>query len=279
MSRHLSPNPDDRLGPTRELLKKYGLKPKDSLGQNFLIDLRPLPKIMAAAEIGPADSVLEIGPGLGVLTRPLAEKARQVLAVEKDEGLSRLLKRELGDLSNVSVLNQDIRCFLEEEFDWSRYKVVANLPFYLTSPLIMGLLEQPDPLALIVVMVQKEVAERICAVSPRRSRLGVLCQLRGACRIVCSVPAESFWPRPKVDAAVIKIEPEGKPIESSLRKLIDIGFSHPRKTLANNLAGKIKNSSELIECGKLPAKIRAEKLSLEDWRRLHRCFIKSKSEL
>ncbi len=281
MSSQLSPTPKNPKESARVLLKKHGLRPKKSLGQNFLINENVLKDIISAAELQTNDFVLEIGAGLGVLTRALAEKVEQVVALEKDPDLTKLLQKEFGDSSSVTILGEDVRSFLEK---WEppkdkEYKVVANLPFYLTSPLLRRLIDLFPPPSFIVVMVQKEVAERICARPPKSNRLATICRFRGLPEIVRPVPSSDFWPEPEVDAAILKISQiEQKPLDPVLMRLINAGFSSPRKTLANNLKSLGVSREFLTQCGFLP-KVRAGALEQEDWLKLQNCFLGNKNAI
>lgn len=271
MSNNLSPINSNLANQTKYLLRKYKLRAKKHLGQNFLISSSVLEEIVEAADLKKGDVVLEIGPGLGTLTRALANQAREVIALEKDPRLVEILIAELSDFSNISILNEDARSFL---FNQERFnKVVANLPFYLTSLLINQLISLSPPPELIVLMVQKEVAERICARPPKNNRLAVLCQLQAECQLVSRVPAKSFYPAPEVDAAILKIKAFGPSPDPFLVKLVNAGFSSPRKTLANNFVAHFNLSrSQLEQCG-FNSKIRAEALTLEDWQRIKNCFL------
>lgn len=276
MSNKLSPIEPNLANHTRNLLKKYQLRPNKRLGQNFLIDDRVLNDLLQAAELTSQDTVLEVGSGLGTLTRALARRVRKVISLEKDRRLNDILASELNEFDNVSVLNQDIRTFLSQKdilFD----KVVANLPFYLTSPLITGLMKLSPPPSLMVLMVQKEVAERICAQPPKANRMAVLCQIQARCRLVRQVPARSFWPAPEVDAAILKMNTSGISPDPLLEKLVNAGFHAPRKTLANNLSSFPGFNQEILAQCNLNPKVRAEALTLQDWKHLKNCFLGQKN--
>lgn len=276
MSNSLSPIKSNLANQTKYLLRKYKLRAKKSLGQNFLINSSVLAEIVEAAELRKSDVILEVGSGLGTLTRVLANQVQEVIALEKDSRLVEVLTAELSDFANVSLLNEDARSFLLNK-ERSFNKVVANLPFYLTSPLINRLINLSPPLELIVLMVQKEVAERICARPPKSNRLAVLCQLQAECQIVSRIPAKSFHPTPAVDAAVLRIKSFGPLPDPFLVELVNAGFSSPRKTLANNFATHFNVSrSQLEQCG-FNGKIRAEALALEDWRKIKNCFLDNKN--
>jgi len=260
-------------------LRNRGLTPQKHLGQNFLINPHVLDKIILAADLKDDDSVLEIGAGLGILTQALAEKSRKVRAIEKDPHLVKILKEKFANCPKIEILEEDARLFLKEDPDLSSYKVVANLPFYLTSPLIFGLMGLTRPPSVIVIMIQKEVAERICAQPPKANRLAVICQFRGSCQIICQVPPIDFWPVPEVSAIVLKIsEIKNYSFDPQLLRLINTGFAAPRKTLANNLLSLRIDKEFLTQCG-FPEKIRAGALKKEDWIHLRNCFLEKKNAI
>ena len=255
-------------------------------GQNFLIDTHVLDKIIGAAEIGRDDFVLEIGPGIGTMTQYLAEAAREVVAVEIDTKLIPTLEDTLKEYDNVTVLNEDIlkvdiRKIAEEKNGGKPIKVVANLPYYITTPIIMGLFESEVPLDSITVMVQKEVADRM-QVGPGTKDYGALSlavQYYAEPYIVANVPPNCFMPRPAVGSAVIRLTRHQKPPvevmdEKLMFRLIRASFNQRRKTLANGL----KNSPELdytkeeieaaIEALGRGASIRGEALTLEEFAKL-----------
>jgi 16S rRNA (adenine1518-N6/adenine1519-N6)-dimethyltransferase len=267
----------------KEILKKYKAFPIKRLGQNFLIDKNVLKKILEAAELLKRDIVLEVGPGIGNLTVELAKGAKKVIAVEKDKRMVEILKERLKEekIENVEIVNEDILKFLPSFELKGSYKVVANIPYYLTSRLIRNLLEMKRKPKLIVLMVQKEVAQRICAKPPKMNLLAVSVQFYAKPEIISFVSKNCFWPRPKVDSAIIKIEPltnVGKKIIDAdlFFRIVKAGFSQPRKQLINNLSKGLKKDKKivrewLLNCHILPAK-RAEALSIEDWKKLTRAF-------
>ena len=275
---------------TIEVLQKYNFAFQKRFGQNFLIDTHVLEKIIASAEITKDDFVLEIGPGIGTMTQYLAEAAREVAAVEIDNTLIPILKDTLKDWDNVTVINDDIlkvdiRKLALEKNKGCPIKVVANLPYYITTPIIMGLFENQVPIDSITIMVQKEVADRM-QVGPGTKDYGALSlavQYYARPEIVANVPPNCFMPRPKVGSAVIRLERYEKPPvqvkdEKLMFRLIRASFNQRRKTLVNGL----KNSQELsfdketIEkairaCG-LPLTIRGEALTLEQFAQLANRF-------
>lgn len=279
---------------TIEVLQKYNFAFQKRFGQNFLIDTHVLEKIIAASQISKEDFVLEIGPGIGTMTQYLAEYAREVAAVEIDNTLIPILKDTLKDWDNVTVINDDIlkvdiRKLALERNGGKPIKVVANLPYYITTPIIMGLFENQVPIDSITIMVQKEVADRM-QVGPGTKDYGALSlavQYYAKPEIVANVPSNCFMPRPKVGSAVIRLERyEKPPVEVSNEKLmfriIRASFNQRRKTLVNGL----KNSQELSysreeieevlnECG-IPLNIRGEALTLAEFASLANAFDKKK---
>ena len=267
----------------RDVLARHGFSFKKKFGQNFLIDPHVLDKIMNAADIQKDDFVLEIGPGIGTMTQYLACRAREVFAVEIDRALIPILEDTLRDYGNVTILNQDIlkvdiKKLAEEHNQGKPVKVVANLPYYITTPIIMGLFEEDVPVESITVMVQKEVAERM-QTGPGSKEYGALSlavQYYASPYIVANVPPNCFMPRPKVGSAVIRLTRHEKPPvdvkdPKLMFKIIRASFNQRRKTLVNGLknAPDLEFSKEDIEkalsaCG-FPAGIRGEALTLKDF--------------
>jgi len=267
----------------KNILEKFNTRPSKRLGQNFLIDKNILQKIIDAAEINGSDIILEVGPGLGILTQELAQKAKKIMAVEKDNTMVEILKENLKDFQNIEIVNTDILKFQIKE----KYKVVANIPYYLTSPLIRKLLEEDKQPSEIILMVQKEVAQRICATPPNMNLLAVSVQFYANPKILFNVSKNSFWPIPKIDSAVIKITPShfggqtqknsGERVSAELFfKVVKAGFSQPRKQLAGNLSSVLKIPKPEIEKLLLQNNIqptqRAETLSVQNWKKLAQCF-------
>jgi len=208
----------DLTSPTtiKEILSKYSARPSKGLGQNFLIDKNVLKKIIGAADLNKNDVVLEVGPGIGTLTQELAKNAKKVIAVEKDKIMIKILGETLKDYKNIEIINGDILRILNFKFSilnqnlisqFSNYKVVSNIPYYLTSPLIRKFLESDNKPSEIILMVQKEVAQRICSKPPDMSLLAVSVQFYADVKIISYVSKNCFWPSPKVDSAIIKIIP------------------------------------------------------------------------
>ena len=319
-----------------KFLQKYHFRPSKKLGQNFLISQKVLYKIIGASDLSANDIVLEIGPGLGILTIELARRVKKVIAVEKDKRMVEALKKILAEnkIENVEITQGDILKLIpndqwlqlsfprkresrkfsgamdsresvndtREDFRDSglgigHYKVIANIPYYLTSPLIRKLLESDNPPQSMTLMIQKEVAQRICASPakifagqkfrraspPRMSLLSVSVQFYAVPKIISYVSRESFWPQPEVDSAIIKITPSPlafpisqleKKYKNTFRdhffKIVHAGFSHPRKQLANNLSTELKISRQKIENFlekvQLKPTQRAEELTVDNWR-------------
>lgn len=260
------------------LLREYGLQPKKSLGQNFLVDPNGLEKVIQAAGIGADDTVLEIGAGLGSLTLLLAQSARRVVAVEIDRNLIPPLKNVLSACENVQIVEGDVLNLpLDELLPGDGYLVVANIPYYISSAIIRRLLEAEKRPARMVLTVQQEVAERICARDGKLSLLALSVQVFGAPRIAARIPAGCFYPVPDVDSAVLTIALYPQPLIAldaldAFFKLAHAGFSQKRKTLRNALsaglglpAGEIE---KLLGTAEIDPQRRAETLSIVEWGRL-----------
>ena len=279
---------------TKEIINKYSFTFQKKFGQNFLIDSNVLESIIRGAEITKDDFVLEIGPGIGTMTQYLCEAARQVVAVEIDKMLIPILEDTLSEYDNVEVINQDvlkvdIKSLAEEKNNGKPIKVVANLPYYITTPIIMGLFESGVPIDSITIMVQKEVADRM-QTGPGSKDYGALSlavQYYAAAKVILNVSATCFMPRPNVDSAVIKLTRHKEPTvnvadEKLMFKIIRASFNQRRKTLVNGL----KNSPELsfskeqivkaIEKIGKPETIRGEALTLEEFAELANAFTELK---
>jgi 16S rRNA (adenine1518-N6/adenine1519-N6)-dimethyltransferase len=262
------------------LLKRYGLHADKHLGQNFLEDAQALETITRAAGIEPDDTVLEIGPGLGSLTRYLAVSAKQVIAVELDSKLLSPLKTVLAPHKNIRLIQADILDLSPSEIvDQPDYLVVANIPYYITSAIIRHLLESERKPRRIVLTIQKEVADRICAKPGDLSLLALSVQVYGQPRVTAHIPASAFFPAPSVDSAVLSIEiyPEPlipAPMLGTFFKLIKAGFSQKRKTLRNSLSAGLHIAPAETEARLRQAEIdpmrRAETLGIPEWERLTR---------
>ena len=271
----------DYISATYDLLKKYDIHARKRFGQNFLTDPRVLDKIIAAADVTDDDFVLEIGPGLGTLTRALCENAGRVLAVELDYDLADIIERELIplydnlELITGDILKQDITAIAKEKNDGKPIKVVANLPYYITTPILMELLESHAPIESITVMVQKEVADRMMS-RPGDKDCGAISlavQYYAEIYLAANVPQNCFTPRPKVASAVIRLTTREDPLvqakdEKLMFGLIKAAFAQRRKTLVNALSGSAEldfdkeTIQKAIEEEGLSLTIRGEKLDL-----------------
>jgi len=260
----------------RSWLRQLGIQPKKSLGQNFLVDQAAARRIVAAADLSPADAVLEIGPGLGALTRLLAQAAAQVVAVELDQRLIPVLEHELAAFSNVHLIHGDILELELASLLRPAYKVVANIPYYITSAVLRRLLEAAVRPALMVLTVQEELARRIVAAPGEMSLLAVSVQFYGRPEIVARLKAGAFYPRPQVDSAVVRIHirPQAQALCTGTDadlffQVVKAGFSQRRKQLRNALSAGLGRPRELIEAALARAGVdaqrRAETLAVEEW--------------
>lgn len=263
------------------LLKKYSLKPEKRLGQHFLWDKKVLRKIVKAADLKPKDVVLEIGPGIGNLTQELAKRVKKVIAVEKDQKMIEILKETVGNLKNVEIFQADILKYQISKIKNQKYKVVANLPYYIVSPVIRKFLECKVAPYKMILMVQKEVAQRISAKPPNLNLLAVSVQFYAQPKIISYVSKKSFWPQPKVDSAILRISQIHADLKTDPHRFFQIvksGFSQPRKQLLNNLSRGLKIDKEKIKIWLLKNKIqpyqRPGTLSLENWLSLTKSFAK-----
>jgi 16S rRNA (adenine1518-N6/adenine1519-N6)-dimethyltransferase len=269
----------------RGLLEQHGLRPKKSLGQNFLISEALLQAVGRAADIGPADVVVEVGPGVGTLTAQLARSARHVLAVEIDGNMVAILRDTLSEFSNVTVIHEDIlKLDLDGMLDRfiapgppvpGRFKVVANLPYYITSAVIRKFLEHPQRPGILALMVQEEVAQRILAAPGEMSLLAVSVQFYAVPTLAMKLPAGAFYPAPKVDSAVVRltVRQERRTVDpKEFFRVAQAGFGQKRKQLRNSLAAGLAISpaageSILLDAGIDPQR-RAQTLSIEEWERI-----------
>jgi len=265
-------------GTLNRLLLKHGIHPNKGLGQHLLISRRALESVVAAADLTPEDVVLEVGAGTGVLTRELAARAHQVVAVELDRAILPVLRETTAGLANVEILERNILDMRPEEvFSGARYKLVANLPYYITSLILRHLLESLNPPTMLVVMVQREVAERITAAPGAMNLLGLSVQYFGSPRIIGYVPATAFHPPPKVESAIVRVEvyPEplaGVAVRELFFRLAHAGFAEKRKQIHNALERNLGVPREtvgrwLAAVGIEPTR-RAQTLSLDEWLRL-----------
>jgi 16S rRNA (adenine1518-N6/adenine1519-N6)-dimethyltransferase len=274
--------PPDLTDPrvARRIMRQHGLRPNKDFGQHLLADRAALDAIVAAAELGPDEAVLEVGAGMGVLTAALAERVSRVVAVELDREILPLLRETIARFDNVEIIARNLlEVQPEAVFGQSPYKLVANLPYYITAPTLRHFLEASARPTRLVAMVQKEVAQRLVAGPGDLSLLGVSVQFYGTPRLIRLVPAASFYPPPKVDSAIVRVDvfPE-PPLDAATRDLLfgiaHAGFAEKRKQLHNTLASHLSAPRETInrwlEAAAIDPKRRAETLSVGDWVRLTR---------
>jgi len=274
----------------KDLFKKYGAKPEKYLGQHFILSKKALAQMVAAAEIKKNDTIIEIGPGLGALTQELAKiphplkksERQKIIAIEKDPLMISILEETMADYKNIKVIKADARDAIGfGNLSLDKYKIVANLPYNIATFLIHQWLELKNPPELVVLMIQKEVAQRICSKPPHNNLLGISVQFYADAKIINYVSKKSFWPRPKVDSAIIKMISHISAASASDRqqmlqkdtklffKVVKAGFSQPRKQLIGNLTKKLNIPKEkLLEMFKnlnISERVRAENLTLEQW--------------
>ncbi len=269
------------LDTIRLILREYRLSAQKQLGQHFLINSEVLDRIIAAAKLTDTDEVLEIGPGLGVLTRALAQNSQQVIAIEKDTGMAKACRGINSDLANMKIIEGNAlalnHTFFQEHFPNKKYKLVANLPYYLTSAIIRFFLLTPTPPVMMVLMVQKEVAERIVATPPQANLLSVAVQFYGTAEIITLVPKQNFWPIPKIDSAVIRIIPHKKlPAKIDDKRFFQIvkaGFGERRKQLHNSLSGglnlDVAQAKKILTSIGISSERRAQTLTIAEWIKLY----------
>jgi 16S rRNA (adenine1518-N6/adenine1519-N6)-dimethyltransferase len=281
------------LDETRATLRRFDLRARKGLAQHFLTSRDILGKIVAAAELSPDDTVLEVGPGLGILTGELVRQARRVIAVELDEKLAGLLKEQMSSFTNLNIINRDIMdtepgALIKEVQPETpageknfRYKVVANLPYYITSTLLRHFLEASRKPELMVIMVQKEIARQIIAPAGKMSLLSVSVQFYGKPEIIDYVPAECFYPAPKVDSAILRISVYRQPAldikdPDSFFRLVKAGFKAKRKQLVNSFSRGLELSKfdilPVMEKAGIDFTRRAETLTLDEWGTLYQTF-------
>lgn len=272
----------DLLKETKELCSVYSIKPARSRGQNFLIDENYYDSVIKSAKLTKNDTVLEIGPGLGFLTKKLAEKAGKVIAIELDDKLAGYLQsaKDTQKLKNIEIINMDVLDF-NPNILGSNYKIVANLPYNITSIFLRKFLSVENKPVSLTLMLQKEVAERIIASPPKLSILAISIQFYANSRIVKYVPKQAFLPEPEVESAIIQIDiyesnkipawkkKLGQGKDRNFFRIVKFGFSQKRKMLKNNLASGFRISQaeavKRLESIGLDSKIRAQELSLDDW--------------
>lgn len=270
---------------TKRELRRLDLQAKKGLGQHFLVDEQTLSRLIKAIGLTTGDTVIEVGPGLGILTKELAKGAGKVIAVEVDTRMASALQENLASWPNVTVINKDVlECdplsLLGIE---TRYKVVGTLPYYIATAVLRHFLESRIKPHSMVVTLQKEVAQAIIAPPGRMSLLSISVQFYGKPIIIDYVPAESFYPQPKVDSAIIRIDPHEQPPvevadEAKFFSVVRGGFRAPRKKLRNSLAVGLEMAASeaeaLLEQAGISPNRRAETLSLEDWAQVYRVFFK-----
>ncbi|MFH0837706.1 MAG: 16S rRNA (adenine(1518)-N(6)/adenine(1519)-N(6))-dimethyltransferase RsmA [Patescibacteria group bacterium] len=270
-----------KLDQLKSQLMAKGLWAKKSLGQNFLIDDKVLDQIVEAADLYEGDHVIEVGPGTGFLTERLIQKAGTVMSVELDRNMVGILERRFGTARNLQIVNQDILKFETRNLKSEEYKVVANIPYYITSPLLKHFLQSKNRPTLMVLLVQKEVAEKVCG-KTGKSLITIETQLFGQPEIIGIVKASSFYPAPKVDSAILKIKVYDKPLVPAdqlkdFLRIVKFGFSQKRKMLNNTLgAGLHKKPAEVTELLKkigIDPSQRAENLDIDDWKKLARSLL------
>ena len=286
----------------KKILKENNIVALKSFGQNFLVSEDAINKVITASKIEPADTVVEVGPGLGSLTFEIAKKAGKVIAIEKDRKMSSILKQTLIDkkINNVEVLNEDIlkiqnakvksqkynskvksedkKKNTDFKLPTTNYKVVANLPYNIATAVVMKFLTSENPPQTMVVMLQKEVAQRIIAIPPKANKLAVFCQLYSTPKIISYIPSTAFHPKPKVDSAILQLTPNGVSHMSDtcltpiIGEVVNAGFSHPRKTLLNNfvrglLSYNLSKESvvEWIKNAELDPSQRPQTLTIHNW--------------
>ena len=294
----LKGNPDNSVDSSitqaKRHLRRLGTRASKELGQHFLIDSSVLKTIISAAELNRADTVVEIGPGLGILTAALVDSAGKVIAVEVDYKLAADLEKRFASRYQLAVVNRDIldiepvELFGKKTFPLDpsqRYKVVANLPYYIASAVVRRFLEATPKPVLMVVMVQKEVAESMIAEPGQMSLLSVSVQLYGKPSVAGYVSAQSFYPQPKVDSAIVRIDIYPKPAVavkdiSKFFEVVKAGFSTPRKQLRNSLSIGLQTSTTestgILQNAGIDPKRRPQTLSLEEWAKLYRFYTKEK---
>lgn len=275
-------NKTNLLDEIKNLCKQNNITPSRSKGQNFLIDEETYDKIVDSAGLNKDDLVLEIGPGLGILTEKLAKRVRKVMAVELDDPSANYLRNKFKEVENIDIINEDILKIDLPKIGLKKgkYKIVSNLPYNISSIFLRTFLTINPP-ASMTLMLQKEVAERIIAKPPEMSILAVSVQYFADAEIISCVNKDNFWPQPEVDSAIIKIDLRKK-IESDVDKekrffqLVKIGFSSRRKMLKNNLMSGYKIDQETakdrLKSAGLSEKVRAQDLSVEDWKNLFVLF-------
>lgn len=254
-----------------ELRNKYNIIPDHSRGQNFLTDKNILKKILAAAELQSKETVIEIGAGTGALTEELAARAGRVIAFEIDKKLAPLLKEKFKDFKNVEIVEGDILKYPISNILTSPFKVVANIPYNITSAILEKFLSAEHKPSLMALLVQREVAERVCALPGEMSFLSAMVQYYGQPKMAARVPAGAFWPKPKVESAILKISDINTAVdrgfEADFFRLVKLGFSSRRKMLRVNLKNQVEVAelAEILLSLGLPPTARAQELNVKNW--------------
>lgn len=266
----------------KELLDAHGIYPKKSLGQNFLHDPNAVLRIVESAELPYDATVIEVGPGTGIMTQVLAEASRRVIAVETDERLLPILDAQIGDYENVEIVHADfLKVDLDELVGDEPYYVVANLPYYITSAIIRKLLDHSNRPQRLILTVQREVAERIMEAPGNMSVLSVSVQFYGKPELITRLNPAVFWPRPDVESAVIRVDVYDEPVvgvrdTQNFFTVVRAGFSHKRKQLKNSLGNglqlKTAVAGQLLERADIDPKRRAETVTLDEWGKLTRAY-------
>jgi 16S rRNA (adenine1518-N6/adenine1519-N6)-dimethyltransferase len=267
----------------KAVLKSYGISPKKKLGQNFITRQSAVDQVIAASSLGKTVQILEIGAGLGALTLSLAKQRHKVVAVEYDQRLIPILKDMLGSYANVNIIHGDfLQLKLEDVITPPEYFVVANIPYQITSAAIRKVVEAPYPARRTVLTIQKEVAERIVAEPGNLSLLALSVQIFGLPRIYSDIPSKAFYPQPKVESSVLRVDMYPQPLIPMSEidhffRIAKAGFAQKRKKLRNALSAGLHITSEEVEDIMVRAKIepsmRAQELALDQWQQLSRSFI------
>ena len=265
----------------KKLMRTYGAWPNKDLGHHFLTDKNVLEKIVETAEVDKRDVVVEVGPGLGILTKELSKNAKKVYAIEIDPKIAEILSTNCISCRNLEIIRDDVRKFNPQGI--GRYKVVANLPYYITSHVIRKFLEAKNKPQTLTVLIQREVAERICAKPGRMSVLAVAVQFYGVPEIADLVSPMAFFPSPKVYSAILKIRVFKEPLFEDVDRniffrLVKAGFSEKRKMISNSISGSLgiekKPVEKLLERAGVDPTLRPERLTLDDWHRIYLVFTK-----
>lgn len=271
-------NPIGTINQTKEILDKYHLRAKKKFGQNFLIDQNILERIVESADVQKTDTVIEIGPGIGALTQKILEKAKRVIAYEIDSQMVEILNDNFVNVKNLEIIQQDfLKTNLSSFEETDDIKIVANLPYYITTPILFHLLESPIKFQSITTMMQKEVGQRLTAQIGTKDYGGLTLMIEYFCDVemMLKVPKTVFYPSPNVDSVVMQLTPKKAfqefEYQTELFKLVDVSFAMRRKTLINNLQAKFDDKNQLLaslEQINIDPSVRAERLSLDDFKLL-----------